>query len=168
MGKYIIIGAIMGGVVGWVLNVNLFIALILGAIVAGVSYMLFSNRNEERIEETTEPDDGKMLLREEQLDITKERVQIGEVKVHKEVVEEQKTITVPLRREEMVIEAGDEEVYRIPIKEEEVQITKNPVKVNEVSITKREVEGIEQVNEMVKKETADIEIKGNADVKEKS
>lgn len=67
----------------------------------------------------------------------------------------------------MVIEAGDEEAYRIPLKEEEVQITKSPVKVNEVSVSKREVEEIEQVKGMVKKETVEMEISGDADVKEK-
>ncbi len=165
MGKYIIIGAFIGSVVGWVLNFSLIIGFILGAIVGGISYTFFSKRNDKRIDETTESGEQKMLLREEKLDITKERVQTGDVKVHKEVVEEQKTFTVPIRREEMVIEAGDEEAYRIPIKEEEVQITKKPVKVNEVSISKREVEEMEQVKEMVKKETVDIEIIGNGDVK---
>ena len=54
-----------------------------------------------------------LQLREEQLDIKKERVQTGEVKVHKEVVEEPKTFTIPIKREEMVIEAGNEEEFEL-------------------------------------------------------
>ena len=106
-----------------------------------------------------------MQLREEQLDIKKERVQTGEVKIHKEVVEDIKTFTVPIRREEMVIEAGDEEQYRIPLKEEEVKISKHPVQLAEVLVSKRQVEEMQQVKETLKKEIADVEIKGEADVK---
>ncbi|WP_143522616.1 DUF2382 domain-containing protein, partial [Pseudomonas sp. 2822-17] len=51
--------------------------------------------------------------------------------------------------------------------EEEVRITKQPVQVNEVSITKREVEDMKEVKEKVKKEIADIQIKGDADVRKK-
>jgi len=45
-----------------------------------------------------------LRLREERLNVTKERVQAGEVDLHKEVVTEQKTINVPVTREEVVIE----------------------------------------------------------------
>ena len=37
-------------------------------------------------------------LREEQLDIVKERVKVGELQLHKEIVEEQRTVQVPLIR----------------------------------------------------------------------
>ena len=43
-------------------------------------------------------------LREEQLEVIKERVQVGELQVHKEVVEEQRTVHVPLLREEVYVE----------------------------------------------------------------
>lgn len=167
MVKYIVIGMIIGGMLGWALELTYLTGIITGAVAGGIIYLLYAKWTHERIDKTTESGEQKMLLREEQLDITKERVQTGEVKVRKEVVEEQKTFTVPIKREEMVIEAGDEEAYRIPLKEEEVQITKSPVKVNEVSVSKREVEEIEQVKGMVKKETAEMEISGDADVKEK-
>src|SRR5260370_40210811 len=43
-------------------------------------------------------------LREEQLNVEKQRVQKGEVRVHKEVVTEQQRIDVPVSHEEGVIE----------------------------------------------------------------
>ena len=117
---------------------------------------------------TNEIKEQTLQLREEQLDIKKERVQTGEVKVHKEVVEEQKTFTVPIKREEMVVEAGDEEELRIPLKEEEVEINKHPVQVNEVSITTRQIKEMKQIKEKLKKETAHVEVAGDADVIKKA
>jgi uncharacterized protein (TIGR02271 family) len=163
MGKIILIGAIVGGFIGWLLNVSILIGIVLGVFIGGISFVLFRPRSSE---DKSEPAEHTMQLREEQLDIKKDRIQTGEVKIHKEVVEEQKTFTVPIRREEMVIEAGDEEELRIPLKEEEIEIQKHPVQVNEVSVSKRQVDEIEQVRETVKKETAHIDVKGEVDVKE--
>ncbi len=46
----------------------------------------------------------KLRLHEERLDVEKERVKTGEVQVHKEVIKDNKTINVPVQREEVVIE----------------------------------------------------------------
>src|SRR3954451_23890551 len=70
-----------------------------------------------------------LKLREEQLDVSKESVQTGEVEVHKDVVEEQKTVHVPVTHEEVYVERrdvddatadtttpiGDDETIRVPI-----------------------------------------------------
>ncbi|MFC0559455.1 YsnF/AvaK domain-containing protein [Halalkalibacter alkalisediminis] len=162
MGKFIFIGAIIGSILGWLMDFSILAGLVLGAIAGGVSYALFSRRNIEK--STDESEVQSLQLKEEQLDIKKERIQTGEVKVHREVVEEEKTFKVPIRREEMVIEAGDEEEIRIPLKEEEIKFSKHPVKLNEVSISKREIEEVEQVRASVKKETAHVEVEGDADV----
>ena len=90
MVKYIIIGTIIGGMLGWAMDFSFITGLFLGAVAGGIIYFLYAKRNDGRIDETTESGEQKMLLREEQLDITKERVQTGEVKVHKEITEEQK------------------------------------------------------------------------------
>src|SRR5690242_19419983 len=45
-----------------------------------------------------------LKLREERLQVDKERVQTGQVEIGKRVVEEQKTMEVPITREEVVIE----------------------------------------------------------------
>ncbi|WP_332697713.1 YsnF/AvaK domain-containing protein [Halalkalibacter lacteus] len=165
MGKLILIGAGIGAIIGWIMNISIALGLVLGAIVGGISFFLVATRNNNSLGKS-DGSEQTIQIREEQLDIKKERVQTGEVKVHKEVVEEQKTFTVPIRREEMVIEAGSEEELRIPLKEEEIEIRKHPVQVNEVSISKRQIQEMEQVKETLKKETAHFDIKGDVDVKE--
>lgn len=168
MGKYIIIGAIIGSIVGWVTGFTVVTGLVLGAIVGGIIYKVNTRRNVDGpSKKTNENKEQTLQLREEQLAIKKERVQTGEVKIHKEVVEEQKTFTVPIKRQEMVIEAGDEEELRITLKEEEVEINKHPVQVNEVSVTKRQIEEIKQIKEKLKRETAHVDVTGDADVVKK-
>jgi uncharacterized protein (TIGR02271 family) len=165
MGKYIIIGAIIGTIIGWITGFTIVTGFVLGAIVGGIIHTINARRNiDEPSEKTYKNKEQTLQLREEQLDIKKERVQTDEVKVHKEVVEELKTFTVPIKREEMVIEAGDEEELRIPLKVEEVEINKHPVQVNEVSITKRQIEEMKQIKEKLKKETVHVGVTGDADV----
>ncbi|MBO1511261.1 YsnF/AvaK domain-containing protein [Metabacillus bambusae] len=165
MGKYIIIGAIFGSIIGWITGFSAVIGFVLGAIVGGICHTMNARRKiDEPSAKTNKNQEQTLQLREEQLDIKKERVQTGEVKVHKEVVEELKTFTVPIKREEMVIEAGNEEELRIPLKVEEVEINKHPVQVNEVSVTKRQIEEIKQIKEKLKKETVHVDVTGDADV----
>ena len=112
-------------------------------------------------------------LREEQLDITKERVQVGELQLHKEVVEEQRTVHVPLIREEVYVERRpvidgkydgspftEDEIIRIPITEERIEVTKRPVVVEEVIIGKQRIQETKQVQDTIRKEEARIERSG--------
>ncbi|MFV8829120.1 YsnF/AvaK domain-containing protein [Alkalihalobacterium sp. APHAB7] len=167
MGKSILIGAILGSLLGWVMGFTVFSGIIVGAIAGGIIFSLLTKRTTTQQDEKNKQEEQTIQLRAEELDIKKERVQTGEVKIHKEVVEEKKTITVPIRRQEMVIEAGDEEQYRIPLKEEEIEIQKHPVKLNDVSISKQEVKEVQQVKATVKKETADVDVDGIVDIAEK-
>jgi uncharacterized protein (TIGR02271 family) len=109
-------------------------------------------------------------LREERLDITKERVQVGEVQLHKEVVEEQRTVHVPIMREELYIERRPvidgkfdgspftaDEIIRIPIMEERIEVTKRPVVVEEVIVGKWKIQETKQVQDIIRKEEARIE-----------
>ncbi|KXH86943.1 YsnF/AvaK domain-containing protein [Sporosarcina sp. HYO08] len=109
-------------------------------------------------------------LHEEQLDITKERVQVGELQLRKEVVEEQRTVHVPLLREEVYVERRpvidgkfdgspftEDEIIRIPITEERIEVTKRPVIVEEVIVGKRKIQETKQVQDIVRKEEARIE-----------
>ena len=79
-----------------------------------------------------------LRLREERLNVSKERVQTGEVSLHKEVITEQKTINVPVTHEEVVIEQhpatagqvdntpiGEGETIRVPVNEEQVNVSKD-------------------------------------------
>ena len=54
-------------------------------------------------EDTEFASEASMRLREEELDIHKDQVKTGEVMLHKEVVEEQKTVDVPVGHEQVVI-----------------------------------------------------------------
>ena len=129
----------------------------------------------------TATEDAKHLeLREEQLDIEKDRVQAGEVRLRKEVVTEQRNVEVPVTREEVVIERhaasgergegpiGEGEEVRIPLMEEEVRVEKTPVVREEVSLRKRQVEDTERVSETVRREEARIESEGDANVSEQT
>jgi uncharacterized protein (TIGR02271 family) len=117
-------------------------------------------------------------LREEELRVEKERVQAGEVRLRKEVVSEERTVEVPVTREEVVIErrpaasgreAGgtiDEgEEIRIPLMEEEVRVEKTPVVREEVSLRKEQVQDTERVSETLRREEARIDQTGDTNVR---
>lgn len=123
--------------------------------------------------------DAQLQLREEQLDISKKWVKTGEVTMHKEVVTEEKTIVVPVTREELVIEKkaldpenpdetnGHAETIRIPISEERIEIVKHPEALEDVAIYKRQFQENEHVEETLKKEKVHVEVIGNAKVVDK-
>ncbi|RMA90916.1 YsnF/AvaK domain-containing protein [Priestia megaterium] len=111
-----------------------------------------------------------VLLREEQLNVRKERVQTGEIQLRKEIVEELRTIQVPVMREEVYVERRpvidgqydgspltENEIIRIPIMKERVEVTKRPVVVEEVIIGKRKIQEIKEMKDTVLKEEAKIE-----------
>ncbi|GAC1394040.1 MAG: YsnF/AvaK domain-containing protein [Ktedonobacteraceae bacterium] len=115
-----------------------------------------------------------LRLREERLNVTKERAQTGEVELHKEVISEQKTINVPVTHEEVIIERhavtdgrtdttpiGEGETIRVPVSEEQVNVSKNTVVTGEVALGKRAVQETQQVTDTVKREEARIDQQGN-------
>jgi uncharacterized protein (TIGR02271 family) len=125
----------------------------------------------------------EIKLREEQLRVRKQQVQTGEVDIHRETVTEEKTITVPVTREEMVIEyhpaadqreagaqVGEEseerETIRIPISEEQVHVTKETVQTGEVSVHKQQVQEVQHVTETVKREELHVERQGDVQIKD--
>jgi uncharacterized protein (TIGR02271 family) len=127
------------------------------------------------------PEEQALRLREERLHVDKDRVQTGQVQIHKEIVTEQKTITVPVTHEEVVIERrqfapdevnqagdvapiGDEETIRIPVSEEQVQITKRPVVTNEVVVGKRQVQETQRVSDTVRHEEVRIDQQGQVPI----
>jgi uncharacterized protein (TIGR02271 family) len=117
-------------------------------------------------------------LREEELRATTEPVKAGEVRVRKDVVTDEKTIDVPVSREEVVVErhpvadrpAGgsikEGEEIRVPLTEEEVRVEKRPVVKEEVSVGKRKVQETETVRDTVRREEARVEESGAARVRE--
>ena len=121
-------------------------------------------------------DEETIKLQEERLDVDTEKVQTGEVNVSKRVIEETKTIEVPVEHEEIVIkrhkvtdgsysdgDMTDEEIV-IPVSEEQIHVTKEPVVTEEVTIGKKIVEETKHVSETVRKEDLDVTTDGDIDV----
>ena len=121
----------------------------------------------------------KVRLREEQLQAQKQQVQAGEVGIHKDVVTEEKTLNVPVSREEVYIERnpvsgtvpadtpigeGGEETYKVPVREEQVNVTKQPVVTEEIGVGKRTVQDSQQFSDTVKREEARINRTGDVNV----
>ena len=135
-----------------------------------------SDENENKGNKNESKEEGTLQLREEQLDINKSRVQSGEVTLSKDVVEEQKSVDVPVTHEEVVIERTSfdnkqsdspitsGETISIPVSEEQVNVGKRTVLTGEISAHKREVEETRHIDETVKKEEAHIDSTGNTKV----
>jgi len=159
---------------------NVAILFIGAAAVAIAALAIFGFRRRDRsgaaIPAAADKQKDKLVLREEELDIRKETVQTGEVVVRKEIVEEQRTIQVPVRREEVVIETKEadpndpshakREVVRIPVKEERVDVKTVPVDLEEVKVFTRKAERLEQIHASLKREEAHIERVGDPVVEE--
>ncbi|HWI60553.1 MAG TPA: YsnF/AvaK domain-containing protein [Symbiobacteriaceae bacterium] len=113
-------------------------------------------------------DTATMVLREEQLDIRKTREQLADVSTRKEVTREMKTVTVPVTREDFVVEKDGVEVARIPLCEEQVDVATRRVPLNEVSVHKREWEEDREIQALLKKEVARVEVTGQAEYVEET
>ena len=124
----------------------------------------------------TADNNAKLSLRKEELDIDKSKIQKGEVELGKEIIEEHKSVDVPVTREEVVIERKsldneasdspitDEENIRIPVTEEKVDVGKHTVVTGEVSAHKREIEDTRHIDETLKHEEARINTSGDPDI----
>ncbi|MCA1644502.1 MAG: YsnF/AvaK domain-containing protein, partial [Chloroflexi bacterium] len=116
-------------------------------------------------------------LREEELQARKQTVQTGEVTVGKDVVSEQRTLEVPVTREEVVVERHpvehrpserpiDErsEAIEVPVREEQVSAEKRAVVYEEVEVGKQHVQETQQVSGTVRREEARIDREGDVSV----
>ena len=123
--------------------------------------------------------DRTVRLREEELQARKEPVQTGQVEVGKEVVTEEKSVDVPVTREEVYVERhpvdrrpadqpiGEEmDTVEVPVREEEVSVDKRPVVTEEVNVGKRTVQDTERVSDTVRREEARIEREGDVGVRD--
>jgi len=134
------------------------------------------NENEDETRKETSNEDAKLLLRKEELNIDKTRVQTGEVEFSKEIIEEQRTVDVPVIREEIVIERRalnnehsdtpitDEETIRIPVSEDRVVVDKYTVVTGEILAHKNIVEDTKHIDETLRREEARVNKFGNPDV----
>ncbi len=124
-----------------------------------------------------ESKDVTLEIKQEQLDIAKKWIQTGEVKIYREVFMLKKNFTVPVKREELVIERKsidsvipkqkdvNAEVIRIPLSEERVEFTKHKVDLEDVSIYKQQIEDIKHIEDTLKKELPKIKVHGSPKVR---
>jgi uncharacterized protein (TIGR02271 family) len=114
-------------------------------------------------------DQQQIQLLGEVLRVHKERISRGEVRIRKEVVSEQQTVQVPVTREEIVIErvpggqaaptqdeVGSSQEVRVPLSEERASLDKQTVVREQVNVGKRAVEGVENLEDTVRREELDV------------
>jgi uncharacterized protein (TIGR02271 family) len=112
----------------------------------------------------------RLVRYEEELQAQKVSRQAGEVIVGKDVVEEVQSIEVPVRREEVHIErrpvtdqtatdaafSTENETIRVPVMEEDVEVSKVVRPVEEVVVSKQQTEETREVRDTVRKERFEI------------
>lgn len=114
---------------------------------------------------------------EEELQANTVERQAGTVRIEKDVVEEERTLEVPVSREEVHVrsvtpstssvstaEAFQEGVIEVPLTEEDVVARKQVRVVEELEIEKSAVTETERVSDTVRKEVVDIQEVGELDV----
>jgi uncharacterized protein (TIGR02271 family) len=132
--------------------------------------------NESSLSTQNTQENGSLELHKEELDITKNSVDVGEVVLSKDVVEEQKSVDVPVMHEEVVIKRtplnnersdapiGSEDTIHIPVSQEQVQVNKYTVTTEEISASKHQVEETQHVEETLKTEEAHVDTTGSVNV----
>jgi uncharacterized protein (TIGR02271 family) len=138
---------------------------------------------------TTRNDNPRQDLRQDgpwRLDRVEERLHAdtrpeiaGEVRIDKDVVEEQRTLDVPLTHDEVEVRrfavdapAGPDALARdgdrllIPLEAERLDVTKEARVVEEVEVAKTRHAATERVTETVRREEIDIDVEGDVVVHE--
>jgi uncharacterized protein (TIGR02271 family) len=125
--------------------------------------------------QTTDSDTIRVPRYEEELRAGTQTVEAGEVEVRKDVVQEQRTVEVPVTREDVEVrrvavnreataddaaftDSGD--TLRVPIREEQVVVSKEPRVVEELEIRKVATQDTEQVSDTVRREEVDVQRTG--------
>jgi uncharacterized protein (TIGR02271 family) len=118
----------------------------------------------------------KLQLREEELIARKRSVETGTVGIRTEVVSEQRTLEVPVTREEVTIERhavdrrpsdrpiSEGETISVPVSEEQVTLEKKAVVYEEVNVDKRAVQETEHVSGTVRREEVVINEEGDVKI----
>ncbi|WP_426744842.1 YsnF/AvaK domain-containing protein [Myxococcus faecalis] len=119
--------------------------------------------------------DISIPVHRERLSVEKHDMQAGELRVHKEIVEEEEVVKVPLRHERVRVErravtsdtpvtgAFKDETIVVPLHAEEAEVIKRQVLDEEVVIHKDVVEEERRFTERVRHENVDIRTEGEVD-----
>jgi len=121
-------------------------------------------------------------LREEVLTPQTQSIEVGAVYIRKEIITEEKTITVTVQREEVIIERrplapqgsptddlpGPGTLYelapgqtiRIPIRQEQIFLEKRPIVTHELIVGKQTVQETQHFSDAVRREVPHIERQG--------
>lgn len=122
----------------------------------------------ERESDLEDEDELRVGRTEEELRASKRERDAGGVNVRKRVRTDRERMSVPKKHEEVKVdrvpvegeasesEIGEDEV-RMPVTEEEVEVTKRPVQNEEIRIRKETVEEEEVIEEDVRKEEVDVD-----------
>jgi len=115
---------------------------------------------------TTNDTDIRVPVVEEELVVGKRQEELGRVRIHRDVVEEQQSVDVPLQRERVTVErvavsgttdtnlndAFREQDIDVPVMGEEAVVGKRVHEVEEVRLRKESVTEQQQVSDTVRKE----------------
>ena len=129
---------------------------------------------------TTGDPERTVQLREEELQARKSSVETGRVQLGKDIVEEQRTMDVPVNREEAYVErrpverrptdqpidATESESIEVPIREERVDVEKQPVVYEEVEVGKRNRQQTHEVSETVRREELRADREGEVELRD--
>jgi uncharacterized protein (TIGR02271 family) len=128
---------------------------------------------------TTGDTQRTVQLREEELQARKTPVETGSVHLGKDVVEEQRTMDVPVTHEEVYVERHpvarrpadqpisetETETVRVPVTEERVEVDKQPIVYEEVGVGKRVTQETRAVSDTVRREELRMENEGDVEVR---
>ena len=136
---------------------------------AGAGYAAGERVDADRrdfVEGDRRDENGEIIRSEEQLNVSKDRVESGQVRLRKYVVNETETVEVPVEREEVRVvrepitdadranydgTIGEQEAS-VTLHEDRVNVSKESVPVEKVSLDKDVVRDTQQVTEDVAKE----------------
>jgi uncharacterized protein (TIGR02271 family) len=128
--------------------------------------------------QTTDRESGTMALHAEELEAQKTTEEVGSVNLRKDVVEEQKSIDVPVTREEVQVRrtavdrpadtstAFQSDQIDVPVRADRVEVTKTPHVVEEVEVSKTPVEETKTVSDTVRRERVDVGTTGAAELEQ--
>lgn len=128
---------------------------------------------QEYIEIATDQNELRVPVVEEQLNVGKRETQTGEVQIHKTVTQEQVSVPVELRREEVHVQQVDvsnrplqageletafqEGTMRVPVRGEEAVVAKQAVVTGEVEINKSVTAEQHTISDTVRKEQVSVD-----------
>ncbi len=131
----------------------------------------------EPVAESVETESTRIPRYEEELAAEKTAREVGEVRISKDVVEQEQTLEVPVTREAVRIrrrvvdrpgadtsEAFREGAISVPVREEDVEVTKGVRVAEELEVEKRAVQETQTVTDTVRTERINIEEQGDVQV----